>query len=81
MEPPPRLTYRLEALIWDAQHHFNQQNRYGYNGKGWKRFSDPMLLCEMCDQWFPASEVPPAGHTRTARRGGHPPTRVDTRRR
>ena len=57
-DPPPRLPYRLEALIWDAQHHFNQQNRYGYNGKSWKRFTDPMLLCEMCDQWFPVAEVP-----------------------
>ena len=55
--PPPKLSYRLEALVWDAQHHFNQQNRYGYNGKTWRKYSDPMLMCEMCDQWFACHEV------------------------
>lgn len=62
-EPPPKLPYRLEALVWDSQHHFNQQNRYGYAGKTWKKYSEPMLMCEMCDQWFAAKEVcrPPGG--------------------
>ena len=55
--PPPKLPYRLEALVWDAQHHFNQQNRYGYNGKTWRKYCDPMLMCEMCDQWFACHEV------------------------
>ena len=54
---PPKLSYRLEALVWDAQHHFNQQNRYGYNGKTWRKYCDPMLMCEMCDQWFACHEV------------------------
>ena len=57
-DPPPKLPYRLEALIWDPQHNFNQQKRYGYEGKNtWKKFTDPHLLCEMCDQWFPAHET------------------------
>jgi len=50
------LPYSLKSLSWDAQHQFNSQNKYGYTGKQ-RRLSDPMLQCEMCDQWFFAAEV------------------------
>jgi len=54
---PPKLPYRLEALKWDDAHVFNEQNRYGYAGHKWTHFTKPMLMCEVCDQWFHASST------------------------
>ena len=54
---PAKLPYRLEALKWNDAHVFNEQNRYGYAGNKWTHYSKPMLMCEMCDQWFHASST------------------------
>jgi len=56
MEGPLRLPYKLDALHWDPQHHFNSQNRYGYAGRS-RKLGDAALQCETCMQWFLARDV------------------------
>ena len=53
---PETLPYSLKTLQWDAMHHFNSNNKYSYSGKG-RKLSDPMLQCDMCEQWFHLKEV------------------------
>lgn len=50
------LPYSLKTLTWDTAHQFNSQNKYGYTGKP-RKLCDPMLQCEVCDQWFHLKEV------------------------
>ena len=52
----PALPYSIKSLTWDNNHHFNSQNKYGYLGTK-RKLSDPMLQCEMCEQWFFLTEV------------------------
>ena len=53
---PETLPYSLKTLQWDAMHHFNVNNKYSYSGKG-RKLADPMLQCDMCEQWFHLNEV------------------------
>ena len=48
--------YNLKTLQWDALHHFNSQNKYGYLGKG-RKLGDPVLQCDLCEQWFLLKDV------------------------
>ena len=48
--------YATKNLLWDANHFFNAQNKYSYTGKG-RKLGDPMLQCDMCEQWFHLKEV------------------------
>ena len=50
------LPYSLKALNWDTLHHFNSQNKYGYQGKP-RVLADAMLQCDMCEQWYFLNEV------------------------
>ena len=50
------LPYSLKTLQWDPLHHFNAQNKYSYSGKG-RKLCDPMLQCDMCEQWFHLDET------------------------
>ena len=51
-----QLPYSLRNLQWDVQHHFNVQNKYSYTGKS-RKLGDPMLHCDMCEQWFHLKDV------------------------
>ena len=53
---PETLPYNWKKLTWDAQHHFNAQNKYSYSGKG-RKLADPVLQCDLCENWFHVHEV------------------------
>ena len=55
-ELPKKFSYNLDNLRWDAAHHFNEQNRYSYTGRG-RKLGDPALQCERCMQWFHAKDT------------------------
>ena len=67
------LPYSLKTLTWDNAHQFNAQNKYGYTGKP-RKLRDPMLQCEVCDQWFHLKEVrePRAPESRATGRSDRP---------
>ena len=39
-----------------SMHHFNANNKYSYSGKG-RKLGDPVLQCDVCEQWFHLKEV------------------------
>ena len=55
-EEKETLPYNLKTLSWDAMHHFNANNKYSYSGKG-RKLGDPVLQCDVCEQWFLLKEV------------------------